>query len=233
VPREAEVLWRFSPGAILKKDVGSESFRLQSGLGSHFNARFISNEEWKIEPDPDGEAQWNSGVVSDRVIVPSPAIRGTSFGTDLAIAAVFSTGELGDYDGSNLQWQSSEEWGMSLGLIPGTKLRVSRKGNELHVMSVDDEVEVVRLDAVDDASNALEQENQAYLAMSERYGEPIKFNVERRVKVSIAVVLAALFQVLIIVFVWIWLTTHWVATLGLSSICWIGLCLFLQFSFLA
>jgi hypothetical protein len=232
-PREAEVVWRFSPGVTLERTEGSEVYRLESDLDSVLIARFIPNEEWRIEPDPDGEAKWNSGVVSDREIVPSPAIRGISSGTDLAIATVFSKGELGSHDGATLWWQSSEEWSLRLGHNPAMVLQLRRNEDNLHVTSLDGETEDVQLNAIDESATALEQENQAYLEMTERFGEPIKFSVERRMKVSIAIMLAGLSQLLVFLLIRIRFSRLWLATLGLSLSFWLGLSLFLQFSFLA
>jgi hypothetical protein len=57
--------------------------------------------------------------------------------------------------------------------------------------------------------------------------------LERRVKVSIAVVLTTLLQWLAFFFVRTWLPRIWTATLTLSIACWIGVCLFLNLQFLA
>jgi hypothetical protein len=232
-PREAEVLWRFSPDLSVERARGNGVFRAESADGSSLEVQLLGNEDWAIESDLNGEAQWNTGVVFDRELISSPAIRGTSSGTDLAIATAFSIGASEAQSGSSLQWQSNEEWSLSLGRGPGKALRVERQANNLAVKRSDQMTQNLRILSVDDEATVLAQEEKAFLQMQAKYGQPIQFRIEQRVKVSIAVMLATLLQWLAFFLVRTWLSRMWVATLTLSIACWIGVCLFLNLQFLA
>jgi len=112
-------------------------------------------------------------------------------------------------------------------------LLVERRANKLTVTGADQMAQVLRILAVVSESNSLAQEEKAFLQMQAKYGQPLQFNLERRVKVSIVVMLVTLLQWLAFVFVRNWLPRMWVATLTLSAACWFSLCLFLHLHFLA
>jgi hypothetical protein len=232
-PRQSEVLWRFSPGLSVERARGDGVFRAESADGSSLEVQLLGNEDWVIESDLNGESQWNTGVVFDREVVPSPAVRGTSFGTDLSLATVFSISASEAQSSSSLQWQSNEEWSLSVGRGPGEALRVERRANNLAVKRSDQMTQNLRILSVDGEATVLAQEEKAFLQMQAKYGQPIQFRIEQRVKVSIAVILATLMQWLAFFLVRTWLSRMWVATLTLSIACWIGLCTFLQLHFLA
>ena len=232
-PRAAEVLWRFSPGLSLESVAGSAVHHVKSADSSRLVVHLIANEEWKIESDPGGRAQWNNGVVSDRGVVSSPAIRGTSSGTDLVLATAFSIGASEAQSSSSLQWRSSDEWILSLGRGGNTALGVKRRANALTVTSTDQKTRNLRILSIDAESNSLASAEKAFQKMQADYGKPIQFNLERRVKVSIAVMLTTLLQWLAFFFVRTWLPRMWAATLTMSLACWIGVCLFLNLQFLA
>jgi hypothetical protein len=232
-PRQSEVLWRFSPGLSLESAPSNGLFRVESADGSSLEVRLLGNEDWTIESDPSGTAKWNNGVVLDGEIVPSPAVRGTSSGTDMALATVFSLGTSGMQGGSSLRWRSSNDWNLSLGHDSDAALLVERRADRLTVTGADQMTQVLRILAVGSESNSLAQEEKALLQMQAKYGQPLKFRLERRVKVSIAVVLTTLLQWLAFFFVRTWLPRIWTATLTLSIACWIGVCLFLNLQFLA
>jgi hypothetical protein len=232
-PREAEVLWRFSPELILESAAGSSVYFVESADDSSLGIHLVANKDWTIESDASGSAEWNTGVESNREIVPSPAIRGTSIGKDLVIAAVFSIGNSQTDKGSSLQWRSNDKWSLSLEQNRGTALRLERRGGNLTVTSAERITRVLRILPVGRESNSLAQEEESFLQMQKKYGRPIQFRLERRVKVSAAVVLVTLLQYLVFVFIRQRFPRMLGAALTLSAACWLGLCLFLHLSFLA
>ena len=232
-PRAAEVLWRFSPGLSLKSATGSGIYRVASTDSPPLGVQLIGNEDWIIESDPSGEAQWNTGVVSDRGVVPSPAIRGTSSGTELALATVFAIGPLGIQGDTNFNWQSNEEWSLSLGHGGDSTHRVERRANTITVTSTAKKILEIRIFPVDSESTSLAAAENAFRKMQQEYGKRIEFNLDRREKVSIAVVLATLLQLLALVAIPKWLPRMRIPTLTLSAVCWFSLCLFLHLHFLA
>jgi hypothetical protein len=146
---------------------------------------------------------------------------------------VFSFSASEAQSGSSLQWQSNEEWSLSLGRGHSKALRVERRADKLTVTGADEMTQNLRILSVDGEATVLAQEEKAFLQMQAKYGQPIQFRMEQRVKVSIAVMLATLLQWLAFFLVRTWLSRMWVATLTLSIACWIGLCSFLQLHFLA
>lgn len=230
---QAEVLWRFSPELTLENTEGNGSAFLASADGFAFGLRLVSDDDWKIEIDSSGDAHWNGGVVSGGVIVPSPAVRATSSRSRTSAATVFTMDKsLVDGDG-NLDWLANDNWVLSLAPDSGATYRVERRADTLILTDADQQIERIKVIPVDPETAVLASEENSLNNMQEQYGVPIRFMLERRAKVSVAVVLAALLQLLALIVVFRWIPMLSTGAVAASLVCWLGLSLFLQLVFLA
>jgi hypothetical protein len=232
-PRTAELLWRFAPDLSIEDTSKNQMFRIRSSNGVSLWAQLLGNEPWAIEADPDGTAAWNSGVVFDGEIVASPAIRGTSAGRELALATVITSHTETEIDQADFSWQSNQEWTLDIGSDGRGILRVERRASDLTISNSGNTARKLSIVSADADVQTLAAEENAFSRMKAKFGKPVSFRLERRMKISIAVVLAMLLQWLVFSFVEARLPKMRAATLALSFASWAGLCLFLQLYFLA
>jgi len=238
-PREAEIIWRFSP-AISLRPLGSAGYLLEkAGAPVAMAVHFDGSAAWKAEADASGTATWNSGVFSAGRVTQSPAIRLTASGTEPVLLTVFELRESVVAEGdvtaaASLEWSAPERWAVSIkGSQAGEKIlsrsdgRLSLAGSDLKPESWASSSELGQAATVraDLAARAALQD------ATRRYGTRFEPMLERRAKVSAVVVACGLIQ--IVLFVMARRRAWWQLLFATSTVSWIALAAFLHLDFLA
>lgn len=199
---EVELIWKFSPDLTMEKR-SPQSYSVISKLGPQaLTVDFSLPAKSKIEPDYDGHAKWNDGLVSGYDIVEAPAIRLVSGASSPVLNTVF---RLRDKASTNtvtrpdFTWKSPEQWKLVLDSGSDQQIAIQRNGDRLGFSGPGEAGLSLDISSTDleQTRNARRQAVEAFEEASRRYGRPFRPSLERRIKLTIAIVVLAIAQLLV------------------------------------
>jgi hypothetical protein len=234
-PANAETVWRFSPSLELQPISSNQFVLLEPGSTQAIGMQIQSAGGFAIDADTQGALDWNSGLVFDGEIVPSPAIRVTTGSNHSPIATLIDWRGRAASNTSitlGLQWDSETQWSITIG---------HETNGQLEVRRIDDQVQILKLgtnpvskDLAKPARSdgSMSRPLDAYYSALDRYGSPFAAQLARRGKVTLAIAIAGLMHLLSFAFVANASPVLWRTHFALSTLGWCTVCLFLGFRFL-
>jgi len=236
-PRGAEIVWHFGPGTVLGMQ-GPDRFLLKkTGSPLVMIMNFGGSAGWTAEADASGAATWNSGVYSAGRITRSPAIRLTASGKAPVLLSVFELRDSASTDRGagavDLKWHGPEQWGVSISGPDAGQTVLKRTGQRFSVIEAGSKQESWALSPEPDRAEADAADRFARAALEDatgRYGHRFEPMLERRTKVTAAIVACGAFQLLL--FALVRRKVLWRMIFSTSAVCWIALATFLHLRFL-
>ena len=232
-PKSAEVVWRLSPDIVLAP-LGEDEIVLSPGHDRQKMRMLIGGSaDVVVDPDVSGASQWNSGLLVDREIGKSPAVRVTSFGREAVIATIFRLA--GDNDGTagtftmGRRWDDATSWQISVVTPDHGDVNIERRAEAIHITTGEAAARQFRISA-EVAEAAIVPRDlalQALVRNTERHNQPFRPRLQQRIKASLVIVVAAVAQLILLFLVRLKQDRLLLPLAICSSIAWLGLSLFL------
>jgi hypothetical protein len=233
---EPETVWRFSPDVSIEPSA-PDTYRLKT-VSRSMSLRLGGFSGWTAEADPNGSASWNSGLLSNGGIAPSPAIRVSApRATSQVLVAVFganSAQEVPVIGAIELRWDGTADWRVTIGSPGGTGVLAVERATDRLVVASSDATPVERkiVAAREQADRGEWDAETAFANASKRYGNPFQLLLERRIKVTMLIVFLAAAQFIVFRIARSRYPRLLPALLLGSAGAWLALALFLATSFL-
>lgn len=237
--RGAEVIWRFSPEVKLRERAPDYFDITVSKEKPKMSLQLWSSTAKEIDPDMDGNALWNSGVVSNYHVAPSPAIR---FAASYHSPVLISIFERTDYEKivnipklAHVDWRGDNSWTITLSSEMRDDRVIERRSGQILIKGVESTTERLQINNFksEDGSVYRDEALAALHLATRQYGQPFSAQLERRTKVSIAIFVTGIAQMLLFGITCARMPRVWPALFALSSVSWVVLTTFLNFWFLA
>jgi hypothetical protein len=232
-PKSAEVVWRLSPDIVLTA-LGGNELLLAPGHGRQKMRMLIDGStNVTVDPDVSGSSPWNSGLLVDREIGKSPAVRVTSLGRDAEIVTIFRLATDNDGKAGTFKivrrWDDATSWQISVVSTDHADVNVERRAETVHITVGEAAARPFRI-STEIAEAAIVPRDlalQAFDRNNERHDDPFRPRVPQRAKASLVIVVVAAAQLILLFIVRLKQDKLMLPLAIYSSIAWLGLSLFL------